>query len=168
MNRALYSLVQVFQTITFALGAVTAEHILSHGIQDVVTISTPLVDRHGHHGLVHLLEDLGGGDPIRISILVVFGLAWVVIGFAANVRRLHDLNCSAWWLFGTGLLGLIPYIGGLINVIIFVFSPGTEGYNDYGEQPKPLKFWSRLAAVPQHIWRGETPLANMLLVYVFF
>jgi uncharacterized membrane protein YhaH (DUF805 family) len=170
-NRTGYFLVQFFQTVTFALVGLTAEHVLLHGIEDIVTISTPLVHRHGHGALVHLLEGLGGGDPIRIGILIVLGLAWFVIGFTASVRRLHDLNASGWWLPGVALIGLIPYVGGLANLIfsgVLLFSPGTEGRNDYGEPPEPIRFWSRLSAVPQHIWRGETPLLNMLLIYVFF
>ena len=63
INRTSYVLVQFFQTVTLVISALTAEHIFTRGIQDVVTISTPLVDKHGH-----------GADPIRISILVVFGL----------------------------------------------------------------------------------------------
>ncbi|MBD2810946.1 DUF805 domain-containing protein [Xenorhabdus sp. Vera] len=45
---------------------------------------------------------------------------------AVNARRLHDINCSAWWL----LLHLIPFIGTVI-LLIFAALKGQAGSNRY-------------------------------------
>ena len=72
---------------------------------------------------------LGGGR----MILPVLGL--VLLGIflptlAAQVRRLHDTNASGWWI----LVGLIPYVGGLIMLVWFCI-PGTKGENRFGPDP---------------------------------
>ncbi|SFU32654.1 DUF805 domain-containing protein [Xenorhabdus koppenhoeferi] len=45
---------------------------------------------------------------------------------AVNARRLHDINCRAWWL----LLHLIPFIGTVI-LLIFAALKGQAGSNKY-------------------------------------
>ena len=61
-------------------------------------------------------------------------LALLLPSLAVQVRRLHDMNRSAWWL-----LLLVPpiiIIGGPILLIMSAF-PGTPGPNRYG--PDPLR-----------------------------
>lgn len=65
---------------------------------------------------------------IGIPILI----AAAVGGIMVNIRRLHDLNKSAWWL----LVSLIPYIDIAFSLYL-LFAPGTKGYNKYG--PDPLR-----------------------------
>ncbi len=51
---------------------------------------------------------------------------------SVQVRRLHDMERSAWWL-----LLLVPpifIIGGPVLLIMSIF-PGTPGYNRYGPDP---------------------------------
>ena len=76
--------------------------------------------------------------------LLGFGLSFIpVIGWilrlvillpslAVQVRRLHDMNRSAWWL-----LLLIPPITivGVIVLLIMSIFPGTPGPNRYGPDP---------------------------------
>ena len=57
-------------------------------------------------------------------------LALLVPGLAIGVRRLHDLDKSGWWL----LLALIPILGALILLVLFV-SKGTTGPNRFGPDP---------------------------------
>ena len=49
---------------------------------------------------------------------------------AVTARRLHDTNRSAWWI----LVNIIPYVGGLVLVVLCVLS-GTSGPNRYGPEP---------------------------------
>ena len=49
---------------------------------------------------------------------------------AVQVRRFHDQDKSGWFV----LLGLIPYVGGLI-VLVFMCLPGTPGPNRFGPRP---------------------------------
>jgi uncharacterized membrane protein YhaH (DUF805 family) len=68
------------------------------------------------------------------SILAgIYGLAVLIPGLAVGVRRLHDTNRSGWWL----LLGLIPLIGALILLFLFI-SNGDSGPNQYGPDPKQM------------------------------
>ena len=50
--------------------------------------------------------------------------------FFVSHRRLNDLNSSGWWQLATFLpLGQIFILG-------FIFFKGTQGVNEYGEEPK--------------------------------
>jgi uncharacterized membrane protein YhaH (DUF805 family) len=60
----------------------------------------------------------------------LYSLFIVIPSLAVQVRRLHDINRSAWWL----LIVLIPVIGSII-LLIFSALPGTPGPNTYGPQP---------------------------------
>ncbi len=68
------------------------------------------------------------GQPL--SLLVTLGL--IIPNIAVGVRRMHDIGRTGWWL----LIGLIPFIGGLI-LLYFYVQPSDKAANDYGE-PDPL------------------------------
>lgn len=64
--------------------------------------------------------------------VVAFGFS--LFGFVSNimmgVRRLHDLDLSGWWM----LLLFVPLVNILFYIYILFFK-GTEGPNQYGEDP---------------------------------
>ncbi len=60
----------------------------------------------------------------------IFSLATLLPSIAVDVRRLHDLDKSGWWL----LIGLIPMIGWIILIVWFA-SKGTSGDNRFGPDP---------------------------------
>ncbi len=64
-------------------------------------------------------------------LLVVAFLGLLIPGIAVSIRRLHDLDKSGWWL----LIGLIPLVG-LIVLLYFFCSKGTDGDNRFGPDPK--------------------------------
>lgn len=72
------------------------------------------------------IADYGGAGPL----VGLAALALIVPSIAVSVRRLHDLDKSAWYL----LIGLIPLIGGIILFIWYV-SRGTVGDNGFGSDP---------------------------------
>ena len=61
---------------------------------------------------------------------VIFSLVTFLPVWAVEVRRLHDIGKSGWWL----LLILIPLIGAII-LLIWLIRKGTEGDNAYGPDP---------------------------------
>lgn len=63
--------------------------------------------------------------PVSVYILVSF-----IPALAVSVRRLHDIGNSGWWL----LLGLIPYLGGLI-LLLLMLQPSARGSNKWGANP---------------------------------
>lgn len=75
---------------------------------------------------------IGAAMDTNFSILSgLFVLATIIPGLAMAIRRFHDQNRSGWFI----LLGLVPFIGGII-VLIFMLMEGTEGKNDYGDPQK--------------------------------
>jgi uncharacterized membrane protein YhaH (DUF805 family) len=73
----------------------------------------------------------GGGMMMGAGLLgILFTLATLIPGIAVQVRRLHDLDRSGWWL----LIVLIPLIG-LIVLIYWYVQPGTPGTNQFGPPP---------------------------------
>jgi uncharacterized membrane protein YhaH (DUF805 family) len=59
----------------------------------------------------------------------VAGLALLLPGVSAAVRRLHDIGKSGWWL----LISLIPIVG--LVLLYFLVQPSQSGSNAYGEAP---------------------------------
>ena len=57
----------------------------------------------------------------------VVGLGTLLPGLAVEVRRLHDLGRSGWWL----LLGILPVVGGIILLVWFC-RRGEPTPNKYG------------------------------------
>lgn len=60
----------------------------------------------------------------------LFGLATLLPVISVSVRRLHDTDRSGWWYW----LALIPLIG-IIILIVWYASKGTNGANKYGPDP---------------------------------
>ena len=58
------------------------------------------------------------------------GLFAIYQYFPLAVRRLHDFNVSGWWV----LISFIPC--GQLIVFWLMFKKGTEGLNNYGEEPQ--------------------------------
>lgn len=73
---------------------------------------------------VALAGVLGEG---AFAIMVIYWIAALIPALAVTVRRLHDTNKSAWWL----LIGLIPWIAGIIMLIFMVLSTHPNP-NKYG------------------------------------
>jgi uncharacterized membrane protein YhaH (DUF805 family) len=57
-----------------------------------------------------------------LALVLIFGC--LVPSLAVAVRRMHDTNHSGWW-------ALVP-----IASLIFAFTDGDRGNNDYGPDPK--------------------------------
>ena len=66
-------------------------------------------------------------DP-QFALLALLPI--VIPGIAVEIRRFHDLGKSGWFI----LLGLIPFVGGLI-IIYFMVQPSMAGPNQYGPNP---------------------------------
>lgn len=60
----------------------------------------------------------------------IFGLVTLLPAISVAVRRLHDTDRSGWWYW----LALIPLIG-IIILIVWYASKGTNGPNTYGADP---------------------------------
>jgi len=71
------------------------------------------------------------GSPV-VGVLAVAALFLLLIPYlSASVRRLHDHDKSG-WLF---LLTFVP-LAGWIFYLIMMLTPGTQGANGYGSDPR--------------------------------
>lgn len=67
------------------------------------------------------------GEPVvLVAAILVLASATTL-----SVRRLHDRARSAWWLLALG----VPLLGPLWLAIDLLFRKGTEGENQYGDDP---------------------------------
>ena len=71
-----------------------------------------------------------GGLTGFIVLLCIVALALFLPTLAIQVRRLHDIGWSGWWI----LVSFIPYIGGLVLVVLYCL-PSQVGTNKYGVHP---------------------------------
>lgn len=81
--------------------------------------------------IIAALSDMQGLASIGMVVYVLAALGLFIPSLAVAIRRLHDINKSGW----AYLIGLIPLVGGII-LLVWFFTEGTKGPNDYGEDPK--------------------------------
>jgi uncharacterized membrane protein YhaH (DUF805 family) len=67
------------------------------------------------------------GSTALTVLIALVAIAVGLSGLSVAVRRMHDTDKSGWML----LLGLIPFIGGII-VLVLVLLPGTPSQNRFG------------------------------------
>ena len=67
---------------------------------------------------------------IIIALMGVVVLAYAVSSVMLQIRRLHDLNLSGFFL----LLRLVPFVD-VILCLYLIFAKGTEGDNRFGHDP---------------------------------
>ncbi len=70
------------------------------------------------------------GVIMGIILFMLFCFA-IWTSLATSVKRYHDRHKSGWWV----LVGLIPYIGPIWQIIELGCLEGTIGANDYGADP---------------------------------
>jgi uncharacterized membrane protein YhaH (DUF805 family) len=81
-------------------------------------------------GLVLAIIGTFLGRSLGSILIVLYELFVLLPSLGVGVRRLHDSGKSGWWL----LVGLVPGIGGLILLILFVLD-SDAGDNKYGPHP---------------------------------
>lgn len=77
----------------------------------------------------YFISEIVVEGPASYFFLII-ALFLLIPAIAAGVRRIHDVNKSGFYI----LLGLIPFIGGLI-LLFFLIPEGTKGKNNYGPDP---------------------------------
>jgi uncharacterized membrane protein YhaH (DUF805 family) len=78
-----------------------------------------------------------GEDPEQSDVFAVLGplgigyLLAVVINVSTSVKRYHDRGKSGFWFF----IVVVPFIGGIWQLIELGFYSGDDGDNQYGPPP---------------------------------
>lgn len=81
-------------------------------------------------GLSFLILLVGGGVALATTPLL-FALAYIVVfyvQFMLTIKRSHDFNVSGW----LALLIFVPVVS-----LVFLFIPGTDGPNRFGNKTAP-------------------------------
>lgn len=78
-------------------------------------------------GIISVSGGRTAGNVFLLIGVALFAISMFLPGLAVLVRRMHDLGVTGWIV----LISLIPYLGGLILLIMSIV-PGTEGDNAYG------------------------------------
>ena len=74
---------------------------------------------------------MNNSDSILIAILgFIIGVAVIIGSVSLVVKRLHDLDKGGLW----ALIMIIPIIDFFFGLYL-LFAKGTDGYNQYGEDP---------------------------------
>ena len=73
-----------------------------------------------------ILEANNGNEYLSILFLLLFSIT----NLSAGVKRLHDSNCSGWYM----MFVAIPVIGFFAHIYLMT-RPSTVGRNKYGEKP---------------------------------
>ena len=79
--------------------------------------------------LFNLLYDLGLTGA-AVIIFLVFYIVISIPGYALLARRLHDANCSAWWLLLRILLIFVPGSFIIFDGMVGVMEP-VDNRNSY-------------------------------------
>ncbi len=74
---------------------------------------------------------------VVLALMGVFVLGTILPFIAVTVRRLHDRNMSGWWYLGFLVAGMIPFVGIIASIALFVITclRGTPGPNKFGADP---------------------------------
>lgn len=105
--------------------------------------------------LMGVLINISSSNIFIITLAGVYKLISIFPSISVTVRRVHDLNLSAWWCIILIVLFsmLIPFIKISANIIALcaliilgisivilslfvIFKKGTDGVNDYGQPPE--------------------------------
>ncbi|MGB5737286.1 MAG: DUF805 domain-containing protein [Thiohalocapsa sp.] len=71
-------------------------------------------------------------------ITILLGLVMVAITVLFVIRRLHDIDLSAWWV----LLGLLPVVNLIFGLFVLI-KPGDIGTNRFGP-PRDTRAWEKI------------------------
>lgn len=80
--------------------------------------------------MVRILQRPITRDMLSVPLLIL-SLLLLIPYLSASIRRIHDHDKTG-WLF---LLSLVP-VAGWIFFLIMMLTPGTQGPNNYGADPR--------------------------------
>jgi len=78
------------------------------------------------------------GPEIGALVMLLVYIPLIVFSILIAIQRSHDMNWTGWSV----LLMLIPLVG-----LIWLFKPGTDGPNNYGNPPPPNTTGVKVLAV---------------------
>ncbi len=81
-----------------------------------------------------VINDMATGNAGLLN--AAFSIATLLPGVSVVVRRLHDTNRSGWWYW----IVLVPIVG-IIILLVWLATKGSDGPNDFGHDPLDDDTW---------------------------
>jgi uncharacterized membrane protein YhaH (DUF805 family) len=107
-------------------------------------VGSSTVTRVAHEETTHpLVVHTGPAYFVIVVLMWAWFLLTLLPGLALSVRRLHDVNISAWYL----LIVLVPFIGGIALLVVLALR----------SRPAGVRFDRASAQVPGPRTRSVTP-----------
>ena len=96
-----------------------------------------------------------------VFLLTPLWLPMIWIALTLQIRRLHDFDCSGWWILLVWVAqGMLPG-NGILVTLFFLLMPGTDGENRFGSNDRCFyPSWMNQKAV----WIAGVVLWGVLLV----
>ena len=85
--------------------------------------------------LVPSLGIYGAGTEAADNYVTIMAFVLLWPSLAVQAKRWHDRDKSGFWI----LINFLPIIGGIWALIENGFLPGTEGKNNFGDNPVDLE-----------------------------
>ncbi len=80
--------------------------------------------------ITFLNKQLGVSEDFLLLLLAIVIILSVVASISLEVKRLHDLDRSGWFV----LINLVPFISFIFTLYLIIYR-GTVGPNKYGPDP---------------------------------
>ncbi|MCE6958354.1 DUF805 domain-containing protein [Cereibacter sphaeroides] len=93
-------------------------------------------------GIVFISVGMNMGNdtaPVVLGLLGLVVLGGALPAWAVQFRRLHDLGQPGWILFILLVVGLIPYVGWVVNFIALIVLGAIEGQPHENKYGVPVK-----------------------------
>lgn len=90
-------------------------------------------------------------EKIMLVVLVGTMIASALPSISIQVRRLHDIGWSGWWI----LLSFLPYAGGLVLLVLYCL-PSQVGTNKYGTHPYGVETLAQPSSVSEAVKVQDT------------
>lgn len=133
-QRSAYWWVVLYQLIIYAVLLIVL--FMADGGDQIFEIITAIV---GGETDPEIADDLNLGPSGIFAIILIgcFALANFLPDIMLRIRRFHDLGQSGWLVLAFIVLGVLPVIGILADIVNFVWYMfrGTVGPNQYGKDP---------------------------------
>jgi len=133
-QRSAYWWVMLFQLIIYVVLAIVL--FMADGSEQILDILNGALEGNSDPELADDFQ-LGASGSFAILLMALFALANILPNIMLQIRRFHDLGQTGWLVLVFGVLGAIPGIGLIFDIvhIVWFILPGTRGPNKYGPDP---------------------------------
>lgn len=133
-QRSAYWWVVLYQIIIYVVLAIIV--FMADGGDQLFDIVGQMLDGNTDPDITENFN-LGASGIFALILMVCFALANFLPDIMLRIRRFHDLGQSGWMVLLFIVLGALPVVGFVADLVNFVWFmiKGTDGPNKYGQDP---------------------------------